>query len=45
MAGCATILGEMMQDKDPNKSNRVVQAVLKMDKIEIATLQRAYNNE
>jgi predicted 3-demethylubiquinone-9 3-methyltransferase (glyoxalase superfamily) len=34
-----------MQDKDPQKSNRVMDALLKMKKIDIATLQRAYDGE
>ena len=39
------ILSKLMQDKDPQKSNRVMQALLQMKKIEIATLQRAYDGE
>ena len=38
-------LGEMLQDKDPEKSNRVMQAMLQMDKIDIATLRRAYEEK
>src|SRR5687768_734041 len=34
-------LGEMLQDPDPEKSNRVMQAMLQMGKIEIAGLKRA----
>ncbi|HXO18986.1 MAG TPA: VOC family protein [Thermoanaerobaculia bacterium] len=37
-----TIVGELMQDKDPAKSARVMQAILGMKKLDIATLQRAY---
>ena len=37
-----TALVEMLQDKDPKKSNRVMQAMLQMDKIDIETLRRAY---
>ena len=37
-----TILGKLMADKDPAKANRVMEAMLQMDKIEIDTLQRAY---
>jgi hypothetical protein len=33
---------QMLQDKDPEKSRRVMQAMLKMSKIEIKELQRAY---
>ncbi len=36
------VLGEMMQDKDPEKSKRVMEAMLKMNKIDIETLKRAY---
>ena len=35
-------LGEMMQDKDPAKSKRVMQAMLQMEKIDIANLRKAY---
>ena len=35
-------LMEMLQDKDPQKSNRVMQAMLQMSKIDIAGLKRAY---
>ncbi len=37
-----TVLVEMLQDKDAKKSNRVMQAMLQMDKIDIETLRRAY---
>ncbi|HYS57280.1 MAG TPA: VOC family protein [Burkholderiales bacterium] len=37
-----TILGKLMQDKDAEKSKRVMQAMLQMTKIDIAGLQRAY---
>jgi predicted 3-demethylubiquinone-9 3-methyltransferase (glyoxalase superfamily) len=33
---------EMMQDKDREKANRVMQAVYQMSKIDIATLEKAY---
>jgi predicted 3-demethylubiquinone-9 3-methyltransferase (glyoxalase superfamily) len=36
-------LGEMLQDKDPAKSRRVMQAMLQMDKIEIRRLREAYD--
>ncbi len=39
------VLIEMLQDKDPEKSNRVMEAMLKMTKIEIETLRRAYEQE
>jgi predicted 3-demethylubiquinone-9 3-methyltransferase (glyoxalase superfamily) len=35
-------LSELLQDKDPAKSARVMQAMLKMSKIDIATLQKAH---
>ena len=38
-----TALVEMLQDKDAKKSNRVMQAMLQMNKIEIETLRRAYH--
>jgi predicted 3-demethylubiquinone-9 3-methyltransferase (glyoxalase superfamily) len=37
-----TALGELMQDKDPAKSQRVMKAMLQMDKIDIKTLKQAY---
>jgi predicted 3-demethylubiquinone-9 3-methyltransferase (glyoxalase superfamily) len=37
-----TALGVMMQDKDPQKSKRVMNAMLKMDKIDIKKLRQAY---
>jgi predicted 3-demethylubiquinone-9 3-methyltransferase (glyoxalase superfamily) len=33
---------ELMQDKDPEKSRRVMQAMLQMSKINIEELKRAY---
>lgn len=39
-----TILGELMSDADPEKSNRVMQAILEMDKLDIETLKRAYES-
>ncbi len=36
------VLGEMLNDKDPEKSNRVMQAMLQMDKIDIGKLKEAY---
>jgi len=38
------ILGEMLSDPDPRKSRRVMQAMLKMKKIDIAALKKAYND-
>jgi predicted 3-demethylubiquinone-9 3-methyltransferase (glyoxalase superfamily) len=37
-----TVLGEMLQDKDAKKSARVMEAVLQMQKLDIAALKRAY---
>lgn len=37
-----SILGKLMGDKDPVKAGRVMQAMLKMDKIIIKDLERAY---
>jgi predicted 3-demethylubiquinone-9 3-methyltransferase (glyoxalase superfamily) len=37
-----TILTEVMGDKDPEKAKRVMEAMLKMDKIEIEPIKRAY---
>ncbi len=36
-------LGEMLQDKDPAKVQRVTQAMLKMSKINVAVLKQAYD--
>lgn len=36
-------LGKMLQDKDPAKANRVMKAMLQMDKIDIERLQQAYD--
>jgi len=38
-----TILGEMLNDKDSMKANKVMKAMLKMDKLDIETLMHAYN--
>lgn len=40
-----TALGELMGDKDPQKAQRVMQAMLKMNKIVIADLKRAYDQK
>ena len=37
-----TALGELLGDPDPEKANRVMQAMLQMSKIDIATLRQAY---
>jgi len=38
-------LGELMGDPNPEKSGRVTQAMLKMQKIIVADLQKAYDGE
>jgi predicted 3-demethylubiquinone-9 3-methyltransferase (glyoxalase superfamily) len=38
-----SVLGKLLQDKDPAKSKRVMQAMLQMDKIDIQRLQQAYD--
>jgi predicted 3-demethylubiquinone-9 3-methyltransferase (glyoxalase superfamily) len=35
-------LGRLMSDKDPAKAGRVMQAMLQMKKLDVATLQQAY---
>jgi predicted 3-demethylubiquinone-9 3-methyltransferase (glyoxalase superfamily) len=37
-----TILGELLNDPDPEKSRRVMKAMLQMDKIDIEKLKQAY---
>jgi predicted 3-demethylubiquinone-9 3-methyltransferase (glyoxalase superfamily) len=36
-----TVLGQLLQDKDAEKPKRVMNAMLQMDKLEIASLKRA----
>ena len=38
-------LGKMLGDKDPEKSKRVMEAMLQMDKIDIQRLQEAYEGK
>jgi predicted 3-demethylubiquinone-9 3-methyltransferase (glyoxalase superfamily) len=38
-----TALGELMNDKDPLKASRVMQAMLQMDKIDISLLKKAHD--
>ena len=38
-------LGEMLSDKDPKKSKRVMDAMLKMVKIDVRKLKEAYNQK
>lgn len=40
-----SILGELMSDQDPEKSKRVMMAMLKMTKMEIDILQKAYDGK
>ena len=39
------ILGEMLQDKDAEKSQRVMAAMMQMDKIDISLLRKAYEGQ
>jgi predicted 3-demethylubiquinone-9 3-methyltransferase (glyoxalase superfamily) len=38
-----TLLGKLVSDPDPGKSNRVMSAVLKMTKLDVGALQRAHD--
>jgi predicted 3-demethylubiquinone-9 3-methyltransferase (glyoxalase superfamily) len=38
-----TVLGELLNDPDPTKAKRVMDAMLKMKKIDIAALKEAYD--
>jgi predicted 3-demethylubiquinone-9 3-methyltransferase (glyoxalase superfamily) len=40
-----TVMGKMMQDQDPERLVRVTQAFLKMKKLDLAALQRAYDGK
>jgi predicted 3-demethylubiquinone-9 3-methyltransferase (glyoxalase superfamily) len=40
-----TTLPRMLSDPDPQKAQRVMQAMLKMKKIDVAKLKRAYDNQ
>jgi predicted 3-demethylubiquinone-9 3-methyltransferase (glyoxalase superfamily) len=40
-----TVLGELLNDTDPAKSQRVMKAMLQMNKIDIAGLKRAYKQQ
>ena len=40
-----SVLGEMLGDKDPEKAGRVMQAMLKMNKIDIKGLKDAYDQK
>jgi predicted 3-demethylubiquinone-9 3-methyltransferase (glyoxalase superfamily) len=38
-----TLLGKLMKDPNPEKTNRVMAALMQMTKLDIATLQQAYD--
>lgn len=40
-----TVLGEMMQDQDSEKTNSVMSAILQMNRIEIKRLHQAYTQQ
>jgi predicted 3-demethylubiquinone-9 3-methyltransferase (glyoxalase superfamily) len=40
-----TVLGQLLQDKDGEKSKRVMNAMLQMDKLDITTLKQAYERQ
>ena len=40
-----TVLGEMLQDKDAEKSESVMKAMLQMKKIDLRTLKQAYEQK
>jgi predicted 3-demethylubiquinone-9 3-methyltransferase (glyoxalase superfamily) len=40
-----TVLSKLLGDKDPQKSKRVMNAMLQMDKIDIAVLEQAYHQQ
>jgi len=39
-----TVLGEMLSDRDPQRSEKVMKAMLQMKKLDIQTLQQAYSS-
>jgi predicted 3-demethylubiquinone-9 3-methyltransferase (glyoxalase superfamily) len=40
-----SILGPMLQDKDSEKSKRVMEAMMKMDKMDIIKFKQAYEGQ
>ena len=40
-----TALGQLMSGKDPRKTKRVMEAMMKMDKLDIGLLKQAYEQE
>ena len=45
VANCAPDFGEMLSDPDARKAQRVMEVILQMGKLDIATLQEAYDRE
>jgi predicted 3-demethylubiquinone-9 3-methyltransferase (glyoxalase superfamily) len=39
-----TVLGDMLRDEDADKANRVMQAMMKMIKLDVGQLQQAYQS-
>ena len=39
------VLGDILADRDPEKAERVMKAMMEMDKIDIAALERAYKGQ
>jgi hypothetical protein len=40
-----TVLKDLLKDKDPEKTNRVMQALMKMTKLDTAELKAAYEGK
>jgi predicted 3-demethylubiquinone-9 3-methyltransferase (glyoxalase superfamily) len=40
-----TVLGEYLSDPDPEKSQRVMQAMMQMNKLDVAKLKKAYDGK
>ena len=38
-----TVLQKMLDDTDPSRADRVMQAIMRMDKLDIKTLRQAYD--
>jgi len=45
LAGCSHILFRLLKDQDPQRSQRVMQAMMQMKKIDIPALESAYNQQ
>ncbi len=39
------VLGQLLRDKDPNRSQRVMKALMKMKKLDIKVLEQAYERQ